>query len=98
MSDVIVTDISWVIAKCNEALIKAEKAAGGIVAPSAVIGIAGELVKGSSITINKLRQQPAKPITPEELEGLINGAQQKLLKSAKERIAAETGYRISRCA
>src|SRR2546430_911357 len=92
MSDGIVTDISGVIANCNEALIKAEKAAGGIVAPSAVIGIAGELVKGSSITINKLRQQPAKPITPEELEGLINGAQQKLLKSAKDRIAAETGY------
>jgi len=92
MSDGIVTDISGVIANCNEALIKAEKAAGGIVAPSAVIGIAGELVKGSSITINKQRQQPAKPITPEELEGLINGAQQKLLKSAKDRIAAETGY------
>src|SRR6266480_4280853 len=92
MSDGIVTDISGVIANCNEALIKAEKAAGGIVAPSAVIGIAGELVKGSSITINKLRQQPAKHITPEELEGLINGAQQKLLKSAKDRIAAETGY------
>src|SRR5438067_12455604 len=92
MSDGIVTDISGVIANCNEALIRAEKSAGGVVAPSAVIGIAGELVKGSSITINKQRQQPTKPITPEELEGLINGAQQKLLKSAKDRIAAETGY------
>src|SRR5436853_1038809 len=92
MSDGIVTDIPGVIANCNEALIKAEKAAGGVVAPSAVIGIAGELVKGSSITINKQRQQPTKPITPEELESLINGAQQKLLKSAKDRISAETGY------
>ncbi|MDQ6644381.1 MAG: rod shape-determining protein [Chloroflexota bacterium] len=92
MSDGIVTDISGVISNCNEALIKAEKSAGGIVAPSAVIGIAGELVKGSSITINKQRQQPTKPISPEELESLINGAQQKLLKSAKDRIAAETGY------
>ncbi|GAC1379817.1 MAG: cell division protein FtsA [Ktedonobacteraceae bacterium] len=92
MSDGIVTDISGVIANCNEALIKAEKSAGGVVAPSAVIGIAGELVKGSSITINKQRQNPTKPITPEELEGLISGAQQKLLKSAKDRIAAETGY------
>src|SRR5438105_3636098 len=92
MSDGIVTDISGVIANCNEALIKAEKAAGGVVAPSAVIGIAGELVKGSSITINKQRQNPSKPITPEELEALITGAQQKLLKNAKDRIAAETGY------
>ena len=92
MSDGIVTDISGVIANCNEALIKAEKSAGGVVAPAAVIGIAGELVKGSSITINKQRQQPTKPITAEELEALINGAQQKLLKSARDRIAAETGY------
>src|SRR2546421_11671162 len=92
MSDGIVTDISGVIANCNEALIKAEKSAGGVVAPSAVIGIAGELVKGSSITVNKQRQQPTKPITPEELETLITGAQQKLLKNAKDRIAAETGY------
>src|SRR5581483_324117 len=53
MSDGIVTDISGVIANCNEALIKAEKSAGGIVAPAAVIGIAGELVKGSSIMVSK---------------------------------------------
>src|SRR5579859_4461702 len=92
MSDGIVTDISGVIANCNEALIKAEKSAGGVVAPSAVIGIAGELVKGSSITVSKQRQQPTKSITPEELEALITSAQGKLLKSAKDRIAAETGY------
>ena len=92
MSDGIVTDIPGVIANCNEALVKAEKSAGGVVAPSAVIGIAGELVKGSSITVNKQRQQPTKPVTPEELETLITGAQQKLLKNAKDRIAAETGY------
>src|ERR1700730_17261169 len=91
MSDGIVTDIPGVIANCNEALVKAEKSAGGVVAPSAVIGIAGELVKGSSIVVNKQRQQPTKPITAEELEALINGAQQKLLKSARDRIAAETG-------
>ncbi len=92
MSDGIVTDISGVIANCNEALLKAETAAGGTIAPAAVIGIAGELVKGSSTTVSRQRQQPSKPITPEELEVLITSAQQKLLKSAKERIAAETGY------
>src|SRR5256884_8611427 len=92
MSDGIVTDIPGVITNCNEALTKAEQSAGGIIAPSTVIGIAGELVKGSSITISKQRQQPTKAITPEELEGIISSAQQKLLKIAKERIAAETGY------
>ncbi len=92
MSDGIVTDIPGVIANCNEALLKAEQAAGGIIAPSAVIGIAGELVKGSSTTVSKQRQQPTKQITAEELEGLITTAQQRLLKNAKERIAAETGY------
>src|SRR5216684_3286473 len=92
MSDGIVTDIPGVIANCNEALIQAEQSAGGVIAPSAVIGIAGELVKGSSITITKQRPQPTKPIAPEELEGMISSAQQKLLKIAKDRIAAETGY------
>jgi len=92
MSDGIVTDIPGVITNCNEALTKAEQSAGGIIAPSTVIGIAGELVKGSSITISKQRQQPTKAISPEELESVISSAQQKLLKIAKERIAAETGY------
>lgn len=92
MSDGIVTDIPGVIANCNEALLQAEQAAGGTIAPNTVIGIAGELVKGSSITITRQRSHPTKPITPEELEAIISGAQQKLLKSAKERIAVETGY------
>jgi cell division protein FtsA len=91
MSDGIVTDIAGVIANCNEALLRAEQAAGGVIAPSAVIGIAGELVKGSSTTVSKQRTSPAKPIVGEELDSLITSAQNKLLKNAKERIAAETG-------
>lgn len=91
MSDGIVTDIAGVIANCNEALLRAEQAAGGVIAPSAVIGIAGELVKGSSTTVSKQRSSPAKPIAGEELDALITTAQNKLLKNAKERIAAETG-------
>src|SRR5437660_10884948 len=84
MSDGIVTDIPGVIANCNEALLKAEEAAGGVVAPNTVIGIAGELVKGSSITASKQRQNPTKQITVEELEALITAALIKLRKSAKE--------------
>lgn len=92
MSDGFVTDIPGVIANCNEALLQAEQAAGGVVAPASVIGIAGELVKGSSTTVSRQRPQPTKAITPEELDALIVTAQQRLLKNAKERIAAETGY------
>ena len=92
MSDGIVTDISGVIHNCNEALLKAEQTSGGIIAPPTIIGIAGELVKGSSITVTKQRQDATKPISPEELENAIANAQQKLLKSAKERISAEIGY------
>ena len=96
MSDGIVTDIPGVIANCNEALTKAEQSAGGIIAPSTVIGIAGELVKGSSITISKQRQQPTKPVTPEELEAIISSAQQKLLKIANavgQRLGGKGGGR-----
>src|SRR5215831_6223204 len=92
MSDGIVTDIPGVIANCNEALTRAEQSAGGIIAPQTVIGIAGELVKGSSITITKQRQDPTKEITPDELENAISTAQSKLHKAAKERIATEIGY------
>jgi cell division protein FtsA len=92
MADGIVTDIAGVTANCNEALIEAEKKAGGIVAPSTIIGVAGELVKGSSITISKQRSQPEKQMSAEELATIMTGAQQKLLKMAKESIAAETGY------
>ncbi len=92
MSDGIVIDIHSVIENCNQALLKAEESAGGQLAPATIIGIAGELVKGSSTTVTKQRQDPMKPITPEELEGMISNAQQKLHKAAKERIAAETGY------
>ena len=91
MSDGIVTDIAGVIANCNKALLKAEQVAGGIIAPSSVIGIAGELVKGSSTTVSKQRPNPSKPIPADELESLITAAQNKLLKNAKERITAETG-------
>jgi cell division protein FtsA len=93
MSDGIVTDIPGVIANCNQALLEAERAAGGVIAPSAVIGIAGELVKGSSTSVSKQRSHPKTPITVEELDALITSAQKKLLQSAQDRISAETGYR-----
>ncbi len=92
MSDGMVIDIPGVIANCNEALVKAEQSAGGVIAARTVIGIAGELVKGSSITITKQRQDPTKEITPEELENAISSAQKKLHSAAKERIATEIGY------
>jgi cell division protein FtsA len=92
MSDGMVIDIPGVIANCNEALVKAEQSAGNIIAPPTVIGIAGELVKGSSTTITLQRPDPNKEITPDELENAILKAQQKLYKTAKERIATEIGY------
>ena len=92
MSDGIITDIPSVIANCNEALQKAEKAAGVISAPSAIIGISGELVKGTSTTVSTQRSQPTKQITSKELESLITAAQGQVLKKVKERVAAEIGY------
>jgi cell division protein FtsA len=92
MSDGIVIDIHSVIENCNQALLKAEESANGAVAPSTIIGIAGELVKGSSTTVSRQRQDPMKPITHEELESMITSAQKKLHKEASSRISAETGY------
>src|SRR5579859_1913561 len=92
MSDGIIIDIPGVIENCNEALLRAEKAAGGIIAPSTIMGIANVQVKGSSTTVGRQRSNPTKPIIPEELDALIASAQQFLLSNTRERILAETGY------
>lgn len=92
MSDGSISDIVGVITNCNKALLSAEEAAGGLIAPNTIIGIAGKLVKGSSITITKQRQHPTLPITPEELESIIFNALQKLFKSSQEEITAGAGH------
>lgn len=85
-----VSDIDAVVANCARALGEAEAMAG--LRPSAgVIGIAGELVKGTTSTGIVRRDDPVAPMTEDELGRIVEQVQQGALLDAELRIAWESG-------
>lgn len=85
-----IADISGVVKNCEEALSEAEDQAG-LQAKRAVIGIAGELVKGVTNTIRYRRPQPDKPLDTNEMEFIIEKVQERAQIKAQKQIALETG-------
>jgi len=86
-----VTDIAGVINNCKVAIGQAEEMAG--VSPEqTVIGIAGELVKGTTTTVHYTRRDPSKNIEMGELRNIIQKVQEKSFEKAREILAWETGY------
>jgi cell division protein FtsA len=85
-----VSDIDAVVANCRKALDEAEQMAG-LRPGSAVIGIAGELVKGTTSVRTVRRDQPQTPLTQPELERIVQRAQSEALDEAESRIAWESG-------
>ena len=85
-----VADIPAVVNVCEEALVKVEEQAGER-AGLTVVGIAGELIKGNTTTVNYARKDPNKPITEAEMNGIITKVQQKSGEVAKKTVALETG-------
>jgi cell division protein FtsA len=85
-----VSDIDAVVANCRKALDEAEQMAG-LRPGSAVIGIAGELVKGTTSVRIVHRDQPQTPLTQPELERIVQRAQSEALDEAESRIAWESG-------
>lgn len=85
-----ISDISGVVKNCENALSIAEKQAG-IQAKQAVIGIAGELVKGTTNTIKYRRPQSEKPLDVAEIELIIDKVQERAYQKAKDQISLETG-------
>ncbi len=85
-----IADISAVVANCEAALTEAEKDSG-ISARSAVIGIAGELVKGTTTTVAVRRKDASQPITNEELDRIIKLVQDRAATKAKEQLRVELG-------
>jgi cell division protein FtsA len=85
-----VSDISGVVANCEKALTQAEEMAGS--SPrQAVIGIAGELVKGLTTTIKYRRPDSQKPVDNDEIELIIDKAQDRTLQRAQKQLELETG-------
>lgn len=85
-----IADISGVVRNCEEALSEAEDQAG-LQAKKAVIGIAGELVKGVTNTIRYRRPQPDRPLDEKEMEFIIEKVQERAAQKAQKQIALETG-------
>ena len=85
-----IADIAGVVHNCEEALAQAEDQAG-LQAKKAVIGIAGELVKGLTNTIKYRRPQPDKPLDVAEMEFIIEKVQERAQGKAQKQIALETG-------
>ena len=85
-----IADIAGVVRNCETALIQADEQAG-FQAQRVVIGIAGELVKGTTNTIRYRRPQPNRPLDEEEMGCIIDKVQERAQLKAQQQIAQETG-------
>jgi cell division protein FtsA len=85
-----IADIGGVVRNCEDALSQAEHQAG-LQAKHAVIGIAGELVKGITNTIRYKRPQPDRALDIAEMEFIIEKVQERAQTKAQKQIAWETG-------
>ena len=85
-----IADIAAVVANCDQALAAAEQQAG-ISARTAVIGIAGELVKGTTSTVRFTRNNPNKELDIDEMERIIELVQERAETKARQQLAWERG-------
>lgn len=85
-----ISDIGGVVRNCEDALSQAEQQAGAQ-GRRAVIGIAGELVKGFTSTIRYKRPQPDRALDINEMEFIIEKVQERAQTKAQTQIATETG-------
>lgn len=87
-----VSDISGVINNCRTAIAAAQTMAGGRKATKAVIGIAGELVKGTTTTVHYERINSETRIDLPELKNIIQKVQWKAFDRIRSQLAWETGH------
>jgi cell division protein FtsA len=85
-----ISDIAGVVANCDKALTQAEQQAGTS-ARTAIIGIAGELVKGTTISVRARRKDADKEIDVEEVERIVAAVQERAQEKAKASLAWELG-------
>lgn len=85
-----IADIAAVVDNCDRALNQAEEQAN-VSVRTAIIGIAGELVKGTTTTVRVARHSATKPLDIAEMERIINLVQERAEKKAKDQLAWELG-------
>lgn len=85
-----VSDIAAVVANCDKALAKAEQQAE-VSARTAVVGIAGELVKGTTSVVRFTRKTPTDEISIEEMERIVELVQERAEAKARATLSWELG-------
>lgn len=85
-----ISDIAAVVNNCDIALNEAEQQANISVRP-AVIGIAGELVKGTTTTVRCRRRDADKELDLAEIERIIGLVQKRAEEKAKQQLQWELG-------
>lgn len=85
-----IADIGAVVANCSKALAEAEEQAG-VSIRTAVLGIAGELVKGTTSTVRCTRKEPNIEIDIEEMEHIVELVQERASEIAKQNLSRELG-------
>ncbi|EKE11976.1 MAG: cell division protein (septum formation) [uncultured bacterium] len=89
-----VSDISGVIETCKISISKALANAGIKKVKKAIVGIAGELVKGTTTTVHYERGNPDSRIDFPELKSIIQKVQMKAYERIQQQIEWETGQDI----
>ena len=87
-----VSDISGVIESSRKAIEMAKSMAGIRKVKKAIIGIAGELVKGTTTTVHYERIRPEVRIDLPELKNIIQKVQWKAFDRIRQQLAWETGH------
>jgi cell division protein FtsA len=85
-----VTDIGGVVENCEKAILQAQAMAKRK-ARQVIVGIAGELVKGTTTTVHYKRSNSHKKIDDEELEKIISQVQNDSFEFVRKKLASETG-------
>jgi len=86
-----VSNIGGVIASSREAIVLAKEKAGVKNVEKSIIGIAGELVKGTTTTVHYERVNPEMHIGVPELKMIIQKVQGKAFERIKKQLAWEMG-------
>jgi cell division protein FtsA len=87
-----VSDINGVIGNCRKAIEIIKKQTGGKKIEKAIVGIAGELVKGTTTTVHYERIRPGIRIDLPELKNIIQKVQWKAFDRIRQQLAWETGH------
>ena len=85
-----VTDIHGVAHNCEKAIEQAATQAQ-FLPNQAIVGIAGELVKGATTTVKVARQKPQTQIQVTELQDIVNQVQAQAFRTARKELAEATG-------